>query len=190
MERCRSVYIRGSAGRCRSMGRCRFSMVMWSAMIDNHRRRRSRSVFNDNNRCRSGYWCRCYYHRRRLYRSRHRVIGIRRPRRWYRAHAASTPNPGSVIPVPIPVAGNPGAFPPVISIFRNYCCRSRWGRRWRWRRNNISLFRRKKYIIQITEKSVYPDLIGSVINMTSGVVRANTGASGKEAPGGGEHHQF
>ena len=179
MGRCRSVYIRVFAGRCRSMGRCRFSMVMWSAMIDNHRRRRSRSVFNDNNRCRSGYWCRCYYHRRRLYRSRHRVIGIRRPRRWYRAHAASTPNPGSVIPVPVLITGYPNALPPAIVIFRNHH-RLHHHRFWR-RSNYISLFRRKKYVIKIAEKSVNPTGIFSVINMSSGDMGVITGTSGKKA---------
>ena len=163
-------------------------MVMWSAMIDNHRRRRSRSVFNDNNRCRIGYWCRCYYHRRRLYRSRHRTIGIRSPCRWHGAHAASTPNPGSVIPVPILITGNPHAFPPAIVIFRNHRLhhyRFRRRRRLnyysRGRSYNISLYRRKKYVIKIAEKSVNPTGIFSVINMSSGDMGVITGTSGKKA---------
>ena len=152
---------------------------MWSAMIDNHRRRRSRSVFNDNNRCRSGYWCRCYYHRRRrsrsvfndnnrcrsgcwcrcyyhrrrLYRSRHRAIGIRRPRRWYRAHAASTPNPGSVIPVPVLITGYPNALPPAIVIFRNH---HRLHHHRFWRRRRLNYYSRgRSYNISLLWRKKY-----------------------------------
>ena len=159
------------------MGRSRFSMVMWSAMIDNHRRRRSRSVFNDNNRCRSNNH-RC--------RRRNRTVRIRCPRRWYRAHAASTPNPGSVIPVPILITGNPHAFPPAIVIFRNH--RLHHYRFWRRRLNyysrgrsyNISLLRREKYVIKIAEKYIDPTGIGSMIDTASRHMGIVAGAAGQD----------
>ena len=172
------------------MGRSRFSIVMWSAMIDNHRRRRSRFAFNDNNRCRSGCWCRCYYHRRRLYRRRrYRAFKIRSPCRRHGAHTSAAPDPGSVIPVPVLITGYPNALPPAIVIFRNHHrlnnCRG-WRRRGlnyysRGRGYNISLFRREKYVIKIAEKSVNPTGIFSVINMSSGDMGVITGTSGKKA---------
>ena len=150
------------------MGRSRFSMVMWSAMIDNHRRRRSRSVFNDYNR--SGR----YYTRRR-----NRTVRIRCPRRRNRTHTTAAPNPSSMIPVPILITGNPSAVPPTIAIFRDHHLLNNH-RFWR-RSNYISLFRRKKYVIKIAEKSVNPTGIFSVINMSSGDMGVITGTSGKKA---------
>ena len=153
-------------GRSRSMGRSRFSMVMWSAMIDNHRRRRS--IINDYNR--SGR----YYTRRR-----NRTVRIRCPRRRNRAHTTAAPNPSSMIPVPILITGNPSAVPPTIAIFRDHHLLNNY-RFWR-RSNYISLFRRKKYVIKIAEKSVNPTGIFSVINMSSGDMGVITGTSGKKA---------
>ena len=156
--------------RSRSMRRrSRFSMVMWSAMIDNHRRRRSRSVFNDYNR--SGR----YYTRRR-----NRTVRIRCPRRRNRTHTTAAPNPSSMIPVPILITGNPSAVPPTIAIFRDHHLLNNH-RFWR-RSNYISLFRREKYVIKIAEKSVNPTGIFSVINMSSGDMGVITGTSGKKAP--------
>ena len=172
---------------------------MWSAMIDNHRRRRSRSVFNDNNRSRRRSIINDYNRSGRYYnrsrrrsiindynrsgryytRRRNRTVRIRCPRRWYRTHTTAAPNPSSMIPVPILITGNPSAVPPTIAIFRNHH-RLHHHRCWR-RSNYISLFRRKKYVIKVAEKSVNPTGIFSVINMSSGDMGVITGTSGKKA---------
>jgi hypothetical protein len=84
-----------------------------------------------------------------------------------------------VIPVPVLITGYPNAPPPAIVIFRNHH-RLHHHRFWR-RSNYISLFRRKKYVIKIAEKSVNPTGIFSVINMSSGDMGVITGTSGKKA---------
>jgi hypothetical protein len=91
----------------------------------------------------------------------------------------TAPDPGSVIPVPVLITGYPNALPPAIVIFRNHH-RLHHHRFWR-RSNYISLFRRKKYVIKIAEKSVNPTGIFSVINMSSGDMGVITGTSGKKA---------
>jgi hypothetical protein len=102
----------------------------------------------------------------------------------------TAPDPGSVIPIPILITGNPGSLPPAITIFGNHHgCRScnhyRFWRRLnyysRGRGYNISLLWREKYVIKVAEKSVYSTGIFSVINMSSGDMGVITGTSGKKA---------
>ncbi len=146
-------------------------------VVDDHNRRGSRSHRND-----------C--HRSRLRRRRQRTaVEIRCPCRRNRTVSASTPFPGAVIPVPILITGNPGAFPPVVTVFGDHHSgggdddrllgdndRSRFS-------NNIALFRREEDVIEITEKHIDPAGILTVIDVPSRDMSAVTGASGEDAPG-------
>ena len=154
----------------------RFAAVIMF-VVDDHNRRGSRSHRND---------CR----RSRLRRRRQRTaVEIRCPCRRNRTVSASTPFPGAVIPVPILITGNPGAFPPVVTVFGDHHSgggdddrllgdndRSRFS-------DNIALFRREEDVIEITEKHIDPAGILTVIDVPSRDMSAVTGASGKDAPG-------
>ena len=151
-------------------------------VVDDHNRRGSRSHRNDcrRNDCR----------RSRLRRRRQRTaVEIRCPCRRNRTVSASTPFPGAVIPVPILITGNPGAFPPVVTVFGDHHSgggdddrllgdndRSRFS-------DNIALFRREEDVIEITEKHIDPAGILTVIDVPSRDMSAVTGASGEDAPG-------
>jgi len=166
-------------------------------VVDDHNRRGSRSHRNDcrRNDCR----------RSRLRRRRQRTaVEIRCPCRRNRTVSASTPFPGAVIPVPILITGNPGAFPPVVTVFGDHHSgggdddrllgdndRSRFsdndrllGDNDRSRfSDNIALFRREEDVIEITEKHIDPAGILTVIDVPSRDMSAVTGASGEDAPG-------
>ena len=167
---------------CRFMGRlgCRFSAMMM-VIIDDHDRRRNGIVFNNHYRGRCGGRCRGYHHRRRTRSGRrHRTMGIRSPCRRYRTHTAAAPDPGAVMPVPILITGYPDTLPPVITIFRDHHHRCR-SYHYRCGGYDITLLRRKEYVVKIAEKSVNPTGIFSVINMSSGDMGVITGTSGEEA---------
>ena len=154
----------------------RFAAVI-VCVVDDHNRRGSRSHRND---------CR----RSRLRRRRQRTaVEIRCPCRRNRTVSASTPFPGAVIPVPILITGNPGALPPVVTVFGDHHSgggdddrllgdndRSRFS-------DNIALFRREEDVIEITEKYIDPAGILTVIDVPSRDMSAVTGASGEDAPG-------
>ena len=154
----------------------RFAAVI-VLVVDDHNRRGSRSHRND---------CR----RSRLRRRRQRTaVEIRCPCRRNRTVSASTPFPGAVIPVPILITGNPGAFPPVVTVFGDHHSgggdddrllgdndRSRFS-------DNIALFRREEDVIEITEKYIDPAGILTVIDVPSRDMSAVTGTSGEDAPG-------
>ena len=117
------------------------------------------------------------------------AVEIRCPCRRNRTVSASTPFPGAVIPVPILITGNPGAFPPVVTVFGDHHSgggdddrllgdndRSRFS-------DNIALFRREEDVIEITEKHIDPAGILTVIDVPPRDMSAVTGASGEDAPG-------
>ena len=155
-----------------------------SAGINDHDRSRGRRIVDHNNRSRS----------RGRRRRRHRTaVEIGRPCRRNRAITCTAPFPGAMIPVPVLIPGDPSPFPPVITVFRDHDhrCRCRHDHRWRRRRwYHISLLRREKDIIQITEKDVDSAGIFAVVDMPPRHMRFVTGASGKDAPGQSSRNCF
>ena len=143
-------------------------------------RARSRTIFRA--RCRT----RCRTRFRAIYRTgwsrRHWTpFEIRSPCRRHRTVAMTAPDPGSVIPIPILITGNPGPPPPVITIFGDHHgCRS--CNHYLSRSYHIALLRREQNIIQIAEKHIDPTGIGSMIDTASRHMGIVAGASGKDAP--------
>ena len=109
-----------------------FAVTITVVVIDNNSCRGNRVLLVHNSRTRFRAICRAWFRAicRTIFRTgwsrRHLTpFEIRSPCRRHRTMAMTAPDPGSVIPIPILITGNPGSLPPVITIFGDHHgCRS------------------------------------------------------------------